>query len=656
MTDMIGQSIGRYQILARLGEGGMAVVYKARDTRLERDVALKLIRLTAFPAEMHSNILARFEREAKSLARLSHPSIVTVFDYGEHDGAPFLALEYCPGGDLKNRLTGQPMDWREAIQLILPIARAMSYSHKQGIIHRDVKPSNVMFTGEGDPKLSDFGIAKMLETDNVATLTGTGVGIGTPGYMAPEQWTGETSPQSDQYGLGVVLYELLTGRKPYEADTPAGILIKQTSQPLPPPRQFTAAIPTAVESAILKVLDRDPAERYPDMDAFIKAFEGLLQQTPVVETLTTIRDPNKTLAVVPVVVVEERPRTPTPVDLKTPATPLTDTKPINWKMIIIGAAALVVLVGIVWGGWQFSRGSLFVPKPSATPSQTATPRPTDTPVATPTPELGIGSTLTREKDGMVMVYVPADEFIMGSDADDALAECQKFTSDCDRDWFTDEEPPHQVSLDAYYIDVYEVSNAQYQLCVDAGACDPLEYTGSYTRDSYYGDSQYDDYPVIYVDWNQAKAYCTWAGADLPTEAQWEKAARGTDGRMYPWGNSFDDTNANFCDNSCTFDWANKDYDDGYEDTAPVDAFPGGVSIYGAYNLSGNVWEWVNDWYDAYPGNITSNSDYGTTSRILRGGAYGSYVDSLCSSNRSWDNPGNRNYDLGFRCSRSAASP
>ena len=371
MTNLTGQSIGRYQVLERLGEGGMAIVYKARDTRLDRDVALKLIRVDQFGSAILDQILKRFEREAKSLARLSHPNIVTVHDYGEHDGAPYLVLEYCPGGDLKSRLRGQPMDWREAVQLVLPVARALRYSHRQGIIHRDVKPSNIMFTGEGEPKLSDFGIAKILEHEEAATLTGTGVGIGTPGYMAPEQWTGETSPQSDQYGLGVVLYELVTGRKPYESDTPAGILIKQTSQPLPLPSVLVPTIPPDMEAALVRTLERDSAMRYADMAEFINAFEGLLQKTPVVEAKQTAVDepknpidPYRTLDVVPIVAAS--PRTLTPADWETTATPLPGKKQVNWKMIVIGGAIFVVLAGVVWGGMQFSKGFPAVLKPSET--------------------------------------------------------------------------------------------------------------------------------------------------------------------------------------------------------------------------------------------------------------------------------------------------
>jgi tRNA A-37 threonylcarbamoyl transferase component Bud32 len=376
MADLAGERIDRYQILEKIGEGGMATVYKARDTRLERDVALKLIRRSAFPAEMLDQILKRFEREAKSLARLSHPNIVTVHDYGEYDGAPYLVLELCPGGDLRQRLHGKPMDWREAIPLILPIARALRAAHGANVIHRDVKPSNIMFTKEGEPKLSDFGIAKILETNEAATLTGTGVGIGTPGYMAPEQWTGETSPQSDQYGLGVVLYELLTGRKPYEADTPAGVLIKQTSQPLPLPRQYNPEIPEAVEAALVKSLSREPAGRFADMGAFIKEFEELL--TPVAATVVSAGVLKKAYT---------ESTSGEASEMATKAVLPANKRPIG-KIILIGAATLAVMAGMVWVGTQLSKGFPALADPSETPTHTESATqlilPSKTPSETPT--------------------------------------------------------------------------------------------------------------------------------------------------------------------------------------------------------------------------------------------------------------------------------
>jgi serine/threonine protein kinase len=276
MTNLIGQSLGRYHILEQLGEGGMATVYKAYDTRLERDVAIKVIRRGAFPSEQLDRILKRFEREAKALAKLSHPNIIKVIDYGEHENSPYLVMEYLPGGTLKTRL-GRPMPWQEAARIVIPIAEALDYAHEQKIIHRDIKPSNILLTAKGQPMLTDFGIAKMLETEETATLTGTGIGVGTPEYMSPEQWTGTTTTQSDIYSLGVVLYEIVTGRKPYMADTPAAILLKQASEPLPRPGKFVSNVPSSLENILIKALARDPQNRFRTMEAFSDALQKLVQ-------------------------------------------------------------------------------------------------------------------------------------------------------------------------------------------------------------------------------------------------------------------------------------------------------------------------------------------------------------------------------------------
>ena len=280
MPDLVGQSLGRYHILEQIGEGGMATVYKAYDTHLERDVAIKIIRRKAFPEEQLDHILKRFEREAKALARLTHPNIVPVIDYGEYEGAPYLVMIYLPGGTIHQPL-GTPMRWQQAVHLLLPIAEALAYAHGHNVVHRDIKPSNILLTEKGQPMLSDFGIAKILGGGETATLTGTGVGVGTPGYMAPEQWTGNTVSQSDIYSLGVVLYELVTGRKPYTGDTPAAILLKQATEPLPRPSQFAPGLPRPFEEMLQKALARDPTDRYVDMAAFIGTLEELLVVTPL---------------------------------------------------------------------------------------------------------------------------------------------------------------------------------------------------------------------------------------------------------------------------------------------------------------------------------------------------------------------------------------
>ena len=274
MTDLSGQYLGRYYLSERLGEGGMAVVYKAYDIRLERDVAIKIIRSGAFPMDALGEVLKRFEREAKSLAKLSHPNIVKVHDFGEHEGSPYLVMEYLPGGTLR-KLLEKPIPWQDAIRVILPIARGVAYAHQRGILHRDIKPANILITESGEPMLSDFGIAKLFEEEQTTALTGSGMAIGTPEYMAPEQWGGITSPQSDLYSLRIVLYEMVAGRKPYVADTPAAILIKQAMEPLPSPRKFASDLPEEVEFVLIKALAKNPEDRYQSMTEMVNVFENL---------------------------------------------------------------------------------------------------------------------------------------------------------------------------------------------------------------------------------------------------------------------------------------------------------------------------------------------------------------------------------------------
>jgi len=278
MDDMIGQSLGRYHILEQLGEGGMAVVYKAYDTRLETDVAVKVIRTDSLPQNAVERSLKRFEREAKALARLTHSNIVKVTDYGEYEGRPYLVMPFLPGGTLKQKLNGKPMPWQEAVRILLPIARALAYAHEQDMVHRDVKPSNILITHSGDPMLTDFGIAKILDLEETMDLTGTSAAVGTPEYMAPEQVTSKTvDHRADIYALGVVLYEMITGRKPFQADTPMAVLFKHASEPLPRPSAFVANLPQAVENVLIKALAKGPGDRYQDMTSFEKSMERLLE-------------------------------------------------------------------------------------------------------------------------------------------------------------------------------------------------------------------------------------------------------------------------------------------------------------------------------------------------------------------------------------------
>jgi serine/threonine protein kinase len=273
MNNLIGKNLGRYHIIEPLGQGGMASVFKAYDTNLERHVAIKIIR-TDIDGGTDSEFLKRFQREAKSLAQLDHPFILKVLDYGEEGGVPYLVMPYLEGGTLKEKM-GKPMPYGECAVLLAPIARALEYAHKRNIIHRDVKPANILISQSGAPILSDFGIAKILSQSGSTQLTGAGVGIGTPDYMAPEQWTGTADPRTDIYSLGVVLYQMVTGRLPFSADTPAAVLIKHLRDPLPRPRTFVDNLPEVVEQVLFKALAKEPENRFQTMGEFAATLERL---------------------------------------------------------------------------------------------------------------------------------------------------------------------------------------------------------------------------------------------------------------------------------------------------------------------------------------------------------------------------------------------
>ena len=287
MTDENIRMIGRYEIEREIGRGGMAIVYKAFDPRLERTVAIKLIRNTAFSAEAFGHIRERFEREAKALARLDHPNIVKVHDFGEHAGAPYLVMDYLEGATLKE--VRKPLRVETAARLIRPVAEALDYVHRNGLLHRDVKPSNIMITKAERVILTDFGIAKWMEDEgDLYTLTGTGIGIGTPEYMAPEQGRGKRiDERSDMYSLTIVFYELITGKKPYGGDTPLDVLMNQVSEPIPDPRAVVPEISESVKRFLDRAMAKKPEDRYPAMTDYVRDLDGLRLQSLAQSSSTT---------------------------------------------------------------------------------------------------------------------------------------------------------------------------------------------------------------------------------------------------------------------------------------------------------------------------------------------------------------------------------
>jgi len=280
--EWIGRTLGGCQIVEKIGEGRMAVVYRAYQPHLERWVAVKVLRIAE--ADDREEFLQRFRQEARAIAALRHPNILTIYDYGETLGTAYIVMEYVPGGSLKAQLTGQPMPWSEVARWVIPVGQALAYAHAQGIIHRDVKPANILLARPDWPLLADFGLVKMARRPGF--ITRPGLSIGTPAYLSPEQVMGDpVDHRSDIYSLGVMLYELLTGQLPFQAATPVEAMLRRLREPPIPPRCLCPGLPPALESVLLRALARNPADRYPTMQAMV---DDLIRISPTAGTTPSV--------------------------------------------------------------------------------------------------------------------------------------------------------------------------------------------------------------------------------------------------------------------------------------------------------------------------------------------------------------------------------
>ncbi len=640
--------VGRYEIIRELGRGGMASVFLAYDPHFKREVAVKVL-----PREfLHDpNFRARFEREAQTIASLEHPAIVPVHDFGEFKGQPFIVMRHMQGGSLADKLFIGPLPLGAAARILQRIAPAIDKAHRQGVIHRDLKPENILFDDEQLPYIADFGIAKL--TEGSAAFTGSGI-LGTPAYMSPEQARGRETldGRSDVYSLGVVLFEMLAGKLPFEADTPMGMAMAHVSEPAPDVRTLNRDLPPACSAVIERALAKERTARY-------ATAQELAEALAAVEKEPAARAPAQ-----PPVKLAPRPIPPTrtlhepQAVLPPPAKPAPRRRWLPWA---VAAGGLLILAFVLISSLPGLNPPIPTPSapaqaaapltatptrpPSDTPAPTATktaiPTSTQTPAPTLTPTITPLPAFLVDASGAELALIPAGAFEMGSETGSS-----------------DESPAHTVFLDDFYIDLYEVTNAQFAACEADGACSRMTTDSSYIFGTEYGDPAYDNYPVIFVSWVDATAYCAWREARLPTEAEWEKAARGTNGLTYPWGNSFDGNLLNFCDADCYFTGENPNFIDGYGGTAPVGMYVGGVSPYGIFDLAGNVKEWVFDWYDDayYASETIWNNPAGPAdgeSKVLRGSSLvdGNAMD-IRSSNRDETCPECTGADIGFRCARS----
>ena len=629
------EKLGKYTILEELGSGAFGWVYKASDP-LGRIVAVKVLKpgLADDPVT-----LERFRREALAGGELFNSHIATILDFDESDGRRFLVMRYVEGVSLDNLIQqkGQ-LSWVEALPIIGQVAEALDYAHQRGYVHRDVKPSNILVSPKDGAVLTDFGLVKAAEASGG---TSSGVILGTPRYIAPEVWVGQTvSPATDVYSLACVAYEILTGRMLFDGKNTPEIMTRHVLSGPQFPAGWPEDVPPGFDITLAHALDKDPQKRIQSAGAFAaelnqlsvaaeqarRAEEEAREQAELLEQKRLQEERDRLEAAARTQTIERERREQEQVRQKVRDEQVEKERQAKEVLRIANSAKKslfarfwpvgVIIVGLlILAGVAWLIGQKGVPLlPSFFPISRSSSFPTLTPIPV--------STRDRAKDGMKMVFVPSGDFKMGS-----------FNG------FANEQPIHTVTLSAFWIDQTEVTNAEYAKCVQTGKCQAPSQNSSQTHPEYYGNPQYGSYPVVFVDWNRARDYCAWVGAGLPTEAQWEKAARGQDGRAYPWGNAVDKNRANYGQN--------------VYDTTAVGSYPDGTSPYGAYDMAGNVWEWVNDWYDAnYYSNSPTNDPSGPsdmTSHVVRGGSWYSNDVYLRSSFRTDYDPGHTENNLGFRC-------
>ncbi len=680
--NIVGQTVAeKYRIEKLVGEGGFAVVYRAQHTIWKKPVAIKFFNgLASAPVDQRDQFQEAFVQEGALLTELSSETaaIVQARDIGTltlPDGQwmPFMVLEWLEGATLdalleSDRAAGKaPWSLSEVYALLAQVAAALDVAHGKGIAHRDIKPAN-LFVLNGDArggrvgvKVLDFGVAKMM-SDNTqlkAALAKTGMGVTsfTPQYAAPEQFTrsyGATGPWTDVYALALVAVEMLTLRPALDGDDIVQLgFASGNPERRPTPRALGVAVPDAVEAVFQKALAVSPKDRFPRTADFWSALGAALGG----ERYSTVAMPPSisfgSQRGAPTAPTELAPSQPgvRPTSTTGGSTAATGPGPgeTKSKTGLVALGAVVVAGGI---------GAAFFLKGSGEPASSAAARPVATVASVAPPPVASQAPVPAKcPDGMALI--PRGQYFQGSDAKDADA---------------NQKPAHNVTLDAYCIDLREVTASEYEACSSVGKCkrpsnevDWPKITPAdkklYSPLCTFGNKEKADHPINCVSWEMARTYCKAQEKRLPTEAEWEYATRGPDGRIYPWGD--DEPTAkhlNACGSEC-MDWGKKNgvamkalypTDDGFPTTAPVGKYEAGRSRFGPYDVVGNVWEWVSDWYADYTPEEKTNpaGPEGGERKVIRGGAFnGGYKEWLRPSFRYAQDPNALSYGIGIRCAK-----
>ena len=610
------QKLGKYDIVAPLGRGAMGVVYQGFDPMIRRYVALKTIQL-GFAEPTDEDIVQRFHREAQAAGNLNHPNIVGIYEYGEDAGRAFIAMEYVQGRTLSDLLKKKhPFSLADIQTILTGVLAALEYSHRMGVIHRDIKPGNIMIDEAGTVKVMDFGIARIESSE----LTRTGTILGTPGYMSPEQLLGETVDlRSDLYSAGVVLYELLTGERAFTGSSFASVIYKVVHNELSPPSGLKPTVPGSLDELVAKACAKQVANRFQSAAAFSAALEQALasQEDDSLQSDAVAGAHSKKSAA------------PAPVARSRPAFG-------RWVVATSLVALVVALAAVFW---------MYTPK-----------APEPEPVALPAP----GSIFKDCDTCPEMVVLPTGEFLQGAPATDFAREAN--------------EGPRRVVTVDYPLAVsrFEVTRAEFARFAeetghDGAGCNT--YDGSWRSDPNRswqspGFFQDDTHPATCISWNDAQAYVRWlsqaAGQEyrLLSASEWEYAAQA--GRTPDAGATAG--GAETCESSNVADriaeetypgWQVFDCRDNHVHTAPVGSYT--ANPFGIHDMIGNLFEWVADcWNDSYVNAPQDGSAWMTgdcNRRVLRGGSWFTVPQYMRVSFRNRFDPDYRSSSFGLRVAR-----
>jgi formylglycine-generating enzyme required for sulfatase activity len=678
---LIGRTVAdKYAVESVVGEGGFATVYRAMHLIWKRPVALKVFKALGDVGEKdRQRLLDEFIQEGALLADLSArtAAIVQARDIGMLETSkgthvPYMVLEWLEGSTLEEvlhqeKLAGLPLRTAaEAVHLIDPAGEALALAHRKGIAHRDVKPGNIFVLGDarGDStvKLLDFGIAKVVQ--DAAKMSGTfaktsgQVTSFTPAYGAPEQFSrtnGATGPWTDVFSLALILTEMITGQEALQGDDYVQLAVAAGNPDRrPTPRTLGASVSDEVERTLAKAVAVKPADRWQSAESFW----GAMRQALKMEPMRSMTEPSpKSVGGIAMASTEISPSDPHPPVAS--ASGAVQARPSSTTDPQTGSSKMGLFVGLGLGAVvAIGAAAFFLGQKGPAPAAQVPPAPSRAPVAVPSAAPSASAVATAAVCPKGMIKIPGGSFFMGSDDDLPF-----------------EKPAHQVKLTPFCMDEFEATVDDYKSCSDSGRCKRAgttnEWEGIAEKDRKAFDplcnirdpEGHGKHPINCVDFDMADKFCHEQGKRLPTEAEWEFAARGPDGRKYPWG---DEPPAvgylNACGKECVA-WGKKagidakamyEDDDGYAATAPVGTFPKGASRYGVQDVVGNVWEWVSDWYAEY-GKGEQTDPKGPESgdqKVIRGGAWNaSYPSWVRPTFRYHDLPGKRSYGIGFRCAK-----